>query len=86
MSEKETLARRVEDCLRELAEVRERNQELEGEMSKAARIGKREEMTFEEEARTWAGVWVSDNPLAFVVPASALTLPAPRTAPRLGLL
>jgi hypothetical protein len=61
MSEKETLSRRVEDCLRELAEVRERNQELEGEMSKAARIGKREEMTFEEEARTWAGVWVSDK-------------------------
>lgn len=61
MSEKENLSRRVEDCLRELAQVRERNQELEGEMSKAARIGKREEMTFEEEVRTWAGVWISDK-------------------------
>lgn len=61
MSEKENLSRRVEDCLRELAQLRERNQELEGEMSKAARIGKREEMTFEEEVRTWAGVWISDK-------------------------
>jgi predicted nuclease with TOPRIM domain len=61
LSEKEHLSRRVEDCLRELAQVRERNQELEGEMSKAARIGKREEMTFEEDVRTWAGVWISDK-------------------------
>jgi hypothetical protein len=60
-SERENLSRRVEDCLRELAQLRERNQELEGEMSKAARIGKREEMTFEEEVRTWAGVWISDK-------------------------
>jgi hypothetical protein len=60
-SERETLSRRVEDCLRELAQVRERNQEIEGELSKAARIGKREEMTFEEEVRTWAGVWISDK-------------------------
>jgi hypothetical protein len=61
ISEKETLSHRVEDCLRELAQLRERNQELEGEMSKAARIGKREEITFEEEVRTWAGVWISDK-------------------------
>jgi hypothetical protein len=61
ISEKETLSRRVEDCLRELGEARERNQELEGELSKAARIGKREEMTFEVEVRTWAGVWISDK-------------------------
>ena len=60
-SEKETLSRRVEDCLRELADLRERNQELEGEMSKVARIGRREEMTFEEEVRTWAGVAISDK-------------------------
>jgi hypothetical protein len=61
MSQKETLSRRVEDCLRELADLRERNQELETEMSKAARIGRREEITFEEEARTWAGVSISDK-------------------------
>jgi len=60
-SERDDLTRRVEACLRELAQVRERNQELEGEMSKAARIGKREEVTFEEEVRTWAGVWISDK-------------------------
>ena len=60
-SEKESLGRRVEDCLRELADVRERNQELEGELTKTARIGKREEMSFEEEVRTWAGVWISDK-------------------------
>ena len=53
--------RRVEDCLREVAQLRERNQELEGEMSKVARVGKREEMDFAEEARTWAGVWISDK-------------------------
>jgi hypothetical protein len=56
MSERESLSRRVEDCLRELAQLRERNQELEGEMSKAARRGKLEEVDFAEEARTWAGI------------------------------
>jgi hypothetical protein len=61
MSERDSLSRQVEVCLRELADLREQNQELEGELSKAARIGKREEMTFEEEVRTWAGVWISDK-------------------------
>ena len=60
-SEKETLSRRVEDCLRVLTEVRERNQELEAEMAKVARIGRREELSFEEEARTWAGIHVSSK-------------------------
>lgn len=55
-SEKENLSRRVEDCLRELAEVRERNQMLSSELSKAARVGRREEMDFAEEARSWAGI------------------------------
>jgi hypothetical protein len=61
LSEKDSLTRRVEDSLREIGQLREKNQLLEGEMSKVARIGKREEMTFEEEARTWAGVWISDK-------------------------
>ena len=61
LSEKESLNRRVEDSLRELAQLRERNQELEGEMSKAARIGKREEIEFADEARSWAGIWISDK-------------------------
>lgn len=60
-SERDDLTHRVEACLRELAQVRERNQELEGELSKTSRIGKREEMSFEEEVRTWAGVWISDK-------------------------
>jgi hypothetical protein len=61
LSEKDSLTRRVEDSLREVAQLRERNQLLEGEMSKVARVGKREEMSFEEEARTWAGICVSEK-------------------------
>ena len=61
ISEKETLSHRVEDSLREVAELRERNQALESELSKVARVGKREELDFSEEARTWAGVWISDK-------------------------
>jgi predicted nuclease with TOPRIM domain len=60
-SEKENLSRRIEDTLRELAQLRERNQALESELSKVARVGKREEMEFAEEARSWAGVWISDK-------------------------
>jgi hypothetical protein len=61
LSEKESLGRRVEDSLREMAELRERNQLLEGELAKVARVGKREEITFEEEARTWAGIAISEK-------------------------
>jgi hypothetical protein len=60
-SRRDDLTRRVEDCLREVAELRERNQVLASELSKVAHIGKREEMDFAEEARTWAGVWISDK-------------------------
>jgi predicted nuclease with TOPRIM domain len=60
-SHRDDLTRRVEDCLREVAQLRERNQELEGEMSKAARRGKLEEISFEEEARTWAGIHLSEK-------------------------
>ena len=56
-----TLTCRVEDQLRESAELRERNQKLEAEMSKAARRGKLEELSFEDEARTWAGIAVSEK-------------------------
>jgi hypothetical protein len=45
-SERDDLIRRVEDCLREVAQVRERNQRLEAEMAKVAHVGKREEMDF----------------------------------------
>jgi len=60
-SEKDVLTRRVEDCLREVAQLRERNHELETEMAKVARIGKREEMDFADEARSWAGIAVSQK-------------------------
>jgi len=53
--------RRVEDSLREAAELRERNNELESEMSKVARVGKKEELDFADEVKTWAGMWVSDK-------------------------
>ena len=55
------LNRQVEDSLREAAKLQERNHELETEMSKVARIGKREEMDFAEEAGTWPGICVSEK-------------------------
>jgi hypothetical protein len=61
VSEKESLSRRVEDSLRDVAHLWEKNQQLEAEMAKVARVGKREEMDFAEEVRTWAGVWMSDK-------------------------
>jgi len=53
--------RRVEDSLREVAKLRERNNELEGEMSKVARRGKLEELSFEDEVRTWPGMYASEK-------------------------
>ena len=50
-SRRDDLTRRVEDCLREVAELRERNHVLASQLSKVAHIGKREEMEFAEEAR-----------------------------------
>ncbi|MGO9574320.1 MAG: hypothetical protein ACLPTQ_08335 [Terriglobales bacterium] len=60
-SQNADLSRRVEDCLREVSQLRERNQQLEAEMAKVARVGKREEMDFAEEARTWPGICVSEK-------------------------
>jgi hypothetical protein len=60
-SERDDLVRRVENCLREVAELREHNQALESELSKTARVGKREEMDFAEEARAWAGICISEK-------------------------
>ena len=60
-SERDDLIRRVENCLREVALLHERNQQLEAEMAKVAHVGKREEMDFAEEARTWAGIAVSQK-------------------------
>src|SRR5208283_4775311 len=60
-SQREDLNRRVEDYFREITHLRERNQQLEAEMSKVARVGKLEEFSFADEARTWAGVCVSEK-------------------------
>jgi hypothetical protein len=60
-SEKESLSRQVEDSLREIVQLRETNQQLEAEMAKVARVGKREEMDFANEARTWAGIAISEK-------------------------
>jgi hypothetical protein len=57
----EHATRRVEDSLREVATLRERNHELECQMQKVARVGKREELEFAEEARTWPGICVSEK-------------------------
>jgi len=55
------LTRRVDDYFGEISKLRERNTELEAEMAKVARVGKREEMDFADEARTWAGIWISEK-------------------------
>jgi hypothetical protein len=60
-SQREDLNRRVEDYFREITQLRERNQELESEMAKVARVGKLEEVSFADEARTWAGISVSEK-------------------------
>ena len=60
-SEKDDLTRRVEDCLREVAELRERNQELEtrnGEGRPRRQTGRN---GFRGEARTWAGIAISEK-------------------------
>jgi predicted nuclease with TOPRIM domain len=60
-SERDDLTRRVENYLGEVAQLRERNQDLEAEMAKVARVGKREELSFADEARTWAGITISEK-------------------------
>src|ERR1035441_8830482 len=60
-SQREDLNRRVEDYFREISQLRERNQELETEMAKVAHVGKLEEVSFADEARTWAGISVSEK-------------------------
>jgi ADP-ribose pyrophosphatase YjhB (NUDIX family) len=47
--------------LRELVELRKEKQALETELSRVARVGRREEMDFVDEARTWAGICVSEK-------------------------
>jgi len=58
LSEKDSLSRRIEDGLREAAQLREKNHELEGELAKVARVGRKEELDFAEEARAWGGICI----------------------------
>jgi DNA repair exonuclease SbcCD ATPase subunit len=55
------LARQGKDYLQEIGSLRERNQELESEMAKIARVDKKEEVDFAEEARSWPGIWVGEK-------------------------
>ncbi len=55
------LDRRVRDFTEEMNRLRGRNQELEAEMAKIARVGKKEEMDFAEDVRAWPGVWISEK-------------------------
>ena len=60
-SKSNDLDRRVKDYLDEVTKLRDRNEVLETEMAKVARVGKKEELDFAEDVRSWAGVWVSDK-------------------------
>ncbi len=61
LSEIQHANRRVEDTLRELSDLRKRNQELEVEMSKVVRIGRLEEMDFAAEVSCWPGISISQK-------------------------
>jgi len=55
------LSRQGKDYLQEITSLRERNKELEAEMAKVARVGKKEEVDFAEEVRGWPGIWVGSK-------------------------
>ena len=55
------LARQAKDYFREIGDLRDRNQKLEAEMAKVARVGKREELDFADEVRSWPGIWVGEK-------------------------
>ena len=55
------LSRQGEDYLQKITGLRDRNKQLEAEMSKVSRIGKKEELDFADEARSWPGIWVGEK-------------------------
>ena len=55
------LSRQGKDYLQEIGGLRDRNQQLEAEMAKVARVGKKEEMDFADEARSWPGIWIGEK-------------------------
>lgn len=60
-SENSDLNRTATDHLREISDLRTKNQTLELAMSKVARVGRKEEIDFAEEAQTWPGIWLSEK-------------------------
>ena len=60
-SENTDLDRKVKDYLKEIGDLRSKNQTLEAEMAKVARVGKKEEVSFAEEAQSWPGIWLSEK-------------------------
>ncbi len=55
------LSRQGKDYLQEINSLRDRNRQLEAEMAKVARVGKKEELDFVEEAHSWPGIWVGEK-------------------------
>jgi hypothetical protein len=55
------LSRQVKDYFQEIGALCDRNRELESEMAKVARVGKREEMDFADEAQSWPGIWIGEK-------------------------
>ena len=60
-SKSEDLGRKVNDHFGEISDLRSKNAALEAELAKVARIGKREEINFAQEAQSWPGIWLSDK-------------------------
>ncbi|MFZ0774704.1 MAG: hypothetical protein WCA49_03290 [Candidatus Sulfotelmatobacter sp.] len=60
-SSKDDLTRRAEDYLKEAKSLRQEKDALQTELAKVARVGKREELDFAAEVRTWPGIWISDK-------------------------
>jgi hypothetical protein len=55
------LSRQGKDYLQEIGSLREWNRVLESETAKVVRIGKKEEMDFADEVRSWPGIWIGEK-------------------------
>lgn len=54
--------RTIADYVSQNTTLNNKNHDLELQLSKSSRIGKKEETDFEEEARTWPGIWIERVP------------------------
>lgn len=50
---------RLKQQLVDVNRLQAKNQELEAEMAKVARVGRKEEVAFADEVRAWPGIWIS---------------------------